>query len=314
MSPRAPDTIRAGLIAAAERPLAQFNENLPKTVGGDAYDGIHDVRVALRRLGALLRAFSPVLPPREVDDIKREIRWMRREFGPARDLDVFIHETGPELSAIFGGETGLPALLEVAKTRRAPLATRLDKAIRGRRCKAFASMLSRTFGRENDDALAKRRRRTRGRSPRPTLASAFAPFAHAELRRRYKKLRKGAERIDKLEEEELHRMRIRLRNFRYVCDGFRVLLPEGRYLALRSAMTKLQDHMGALNDAVTAPLLVANLAANADHKLDPAALARAAGFVAGWGAARRQVLRATLDDPWRAMIKRADRMFVVLKD
>jgi CHAD domain-containing protein len=310
MSPRGPETIRAGLIAAAERPLAQFAENLPKTVGGDAYDAIHDTRVALRRLGALLRAFTPVLPPRKVAEIKREIRWIRRTFGPARDLDVFIFETGPELSEIFGGEAGLRALVDVAKRRRAPLAAQLRKTIASRRCRSFAETLSRTFG-ADEHAAAPRRR---GRAGKTSLASPFAPFAVAELRRRYKKIRKGAHRIDKLSEAELHRMRIRLRNFRYVCDGFRMLLPEGRYLALRSAMAKLQDHMGALNDAVTAPLLVADLAAKADHGLDPAALARAAGFVAGWGAARRQVLRATLDEPWRRMLKRADRMFAVLKD
>ena len=309
MSPRGRDTIRAGLIAAAERPLAQFAENLPKTIGGEAYDAIHDTRVALRRLGALLRAFAPVLPPRVVADIKRDIRWLRRSFGPARDLDVFIFETGPALSAVFGAEAGLRALVGVAKHRRAPLAAKLKKTIASRRCRAFAETLIRVFGPGDENAAGGRRR-----AAKPSLTSPFAPFAAAELRRRYKKLRKGANRIDKLSEAELHRMRIRLRNFRYVCDGFRVLLPEGRYLALRSAMTKLQDHMGALNDAVTAPLLVADLAAKADHGLDPAALARATGFVAGWGAARRQVLRATLDEPWRRMLKRADRMFAVLKD
>jgi CHAD domain-containing protein len=309
MSPRGPDTIRAGLIAAAERPLVQFAENLPKTVGGEAYDAIHDTRVALRRLGALLRAFAPVLPPRIVADIKREIRWLRRSFGPARDLDVFIFETGPALSAVFGAEAGLRALVGVAKHRRAPLAAKLEKTIASRRCRTCAETLNRVFGAGGERAAGGRRR-----TAKPSLSSPFAPFAVAELRRRYKKLRKGANRIDKLSEAELHRMRIRLRNFRYVCDGFRMLLPEGRYLALRSAMTKLQDHMGALNDAVTAPHLVADLAAKADHGLDPAALARAAGFVAGWGAARRQVLRATLDEPWRRMLKRADRMFAVLKD
>jgi len=309
MSPRSPDTIRAGLIAAAERPLAQFGENLPKTVGKEAYDAIHDTRVALRRLGALLRAFAPVLPPRTVADIKREIRWIRRSFGPARDLDVFIFETGPELSEIFGSEAGLRSLVEVAKRRRAPLAAKLKKTIASRRCRGFGETLNRVFGGDEGPPAPRRRR-----AGRVSLGSPFAPFAAAELRRRYKKLRKGAHRVDKLSEAELHRMRIRLRNFRYVCDGFRMLLPEGRYLALRSAMTKLQDHMGALNDAVTAPLLVARLAAKADHGLDPAALARAAGFVAGWGAARRQVLRSTLDEPWQRMIKRGDRMFAVLKD
>ena len=311
MSRRGPGTIGAGLIAAAERPLRQFAENLPKTVGADAYDGIHDARVALRRLGALLRAFEPVLPPRTVTGIRREIRWLRRELGPARDLDVFINETGPELGEIFGAETGLRALLDVARTRRAPLAAKLEKTIASRRCRNFAALLNRVFG---SNGAIKSRRRRGGNADECSLDSPFAPFARAELRRRFKKIRKGANRIEKLEEPDLHRMRIRLRNFRYVCDGFAMLLPEGRYLALRSTMTKLQDHMGALNDAVTAPLLVADLAAHADHGLDAADLARAVGVVAGWGAARRQVLRATLDEPWHRMIKRADRMFAGLKN
>jgi CHAD domain-containing protein len=311
MSRRGAATIGVGLIAAAERPLMQFGENLPKTVGAEAYDGIHDARVALRRLGALLRGFEPVLPARTVSTIRREIRWMRRALGPARDLDVFIHETGPELGQIFGAETGLRALLDVARARRAPLAAALEKTVASRRCKNFAALLNRVFGPDGANGV---RRRRGGNPDGLNIESPFAPFARAELRRRYKKLRKGAQRIEKLEEAELHRMRIRLRNFRYVCDGFSMLLPEGRYLALRSAMTKLQDHMGALNDAVTAPLLVADLAAHADHGLDAADLARAVGVVAGWGAARRQVLRATLDEPWRRMIKRADRMFAGMKD
>lgn len=312
MSPRGPDTVRAGLVSAAERPLAQFIADLPRTAGGRSYEAIHDARVALRRLGALLRAFAPVLPAATVAGIKREIRWLRREMGPARDLDVFIHQTGPELIAVFGAERGLKALLEVARRRRAPLAARLAKTIASRRCALFLKTLSRVFGPDGGPSRPRRRRRRAARAPR--LDQPFAPFAFAELRRRYKKLRKSADRVDKLSEGDLHRMRIRLRNFRYVCDGFRMLLPEGRYLAMRSAMTKLQDHMGALNDAVTAPLLVADLARKPNPGHDAAALARASGVVAGWGAARRQVLRAALDDPWQRLVKRGDRLFAGLKD
>jgi CHAD domain-containing protein len=309
MSPRGPDTIRAGLALAAERPLAQLAHNLPKTLGAEAYDAIHDARVALRRLGALLRAFAPVLPAASVAEVKREIRWLRRRLGPARDLDVFIHETGPALSALFGVEPGLATMLEIARDERAPLRDTLARTVDGARVKRFLATLRRVFGPE----AAPRRAPARRAAARPTLDSPLAPYVYAELRRRYKKLRKTANRIERLGEDELHRLRIRLRNFRYVCDAFRDLLPARRYAELRAAMTKMQDHMGGLNDAANAPHLAARLVAAAGPQHDAAALARAAGVVAGWGAARRHLLRATLEEPWHRMIKRADRMFAAVK-
>lgn len=310
MSSRKPKTIRDGLAASAERPLAQLVANLPATAGNNPFDPIHDARVALRRLGALLRAFAPALPARAVAEMKREIRWLRRALGPARDLDVFIHETGPELRELFPNEPGLNALLEAARTRRAPLAATLTRTVASGRCRRTMAMAERLFGAKGPRRANAGRRR--GTAAGPTLDSSFAPYARALLRRRYKKMREHADGLRKLSEDDLHRLRIRLRNFRYLCDSFRMLLPERRYAELRTAMQQLQDHMGALNDAATAPVLVASLARHAARTHNPALVARAAGFVAGWGAARRLVLRTALDEPWHRMTKRADRMFAAL--
>jgi len=311
MSSRKPKTIRDGLAASAERPLAQLAANLPATAGDNPFDPIHDARVALRRLGALVRAFAPALPARAVADMKREIRWLRRALGPARDLDVFIHETAPELRELFPSEPGLNALLEAARTRRAPLAAALTRIVASGRCRRTLAMAQRLFVAKGVRRPNGARRRA-GAAPGPTLDGAFAPFARALLRRRYKKMREHADGLRKLSEDDLHRLRIRLRNFRYLCDSFRMLLPERRYAELRMAMQQLQDHMGALNDAATAPALVASLARHAARTHNPALVARAAGFGAGWGAARRLVLRAALDEPWHRMTKRADRMFAAL--
>jgi CHAD domain-containing protein len=133
------------------------------------------------------------------------------------------------------------------------------------------------------------------------------------LQRRWKKIRK-IRRLVKLSKLLLHKLRIRLRNFRYLCDGFAPALPERRYAMFRRAMTALQDHLGALNDASMTPLLAAALARDAVRTHDRAAVARASGLFAGWGAARRQVYHATLDEPWHRMVKRGDRMFAGMKD
>lgn len=312
MSPRGPDTIQMGLAAAAERPLAQLASALPRTVGDNPIDPIHDARVALRRLGALLRAFAPVLPPRLVAQTRRDIRWMRRELGPVRDLDVFMHETVIELRELFPSEPGLEGLREAARRRRGPLGEALKAAVTSRRCARLLSSLQRVFGRgEIASPPARRKGRQSARPPR--LEAPFAPFARAVLRKRYAKVRKAADGLKKLSTEELHRLRIRLRTFRYLCDGLRAVLPEQRYATLRRTMQDLQDHLGTLNDAVNGPQLVADLARHASRAEDAAKLARAAGLVAGWGAAQRQVLRASLEDPWHRMVKRADRMFAVMK-
>lgn len=311
MRQRGPRTIRDGLAVAAERPLAQLAANLPGTAGENPFDPIHDARVALRRLGALLRAFAPALPPRTVGEVKREIRWLRRALGPARDLDVFIHETAPELRELFPVEHGLDALLDAARKRRAPMAAALARTVSSARCRHLTALLERVFavkGATHNRRAANRRRAGGG----PTLASSFTPFAIALLKRRYRKMRDEAAAIRKLGEDDLHRLRIRLRNFRYLGDSFRMLLPERRYAELRTAMQQLQDHMGALNDAATAPALVVSLTRQAARTHNPALVARAAGFVAGWGAARRQVLRTALEEPWRRMTKRADSVFAAL--
>jgi triphosphatase len=312
MATKRPATIRAGLVAATERPLGQFVANLPATAGPKPYDPIHDARVALRRLAALLRAFAPYLPAARVAYLKREIRWLRRELGPARDLDVFIHETVPELKDLFSHEPGFAALLDAAKAQRTRTAAALARTIASRRAARLTRALQETFGANGPTRRGQTRRR-KGSSQPPTIASPFDAFVVAVLRRRWKKIRK-IRRLIRLPKLQLHKLRIRLRNFRYLCDGFVMMLPERRYAMFRRAMTSLQDHLGALNDASMTPQLAAGLARAARRTHDPAAVARVAGLFSGWGAARRQVFHATLDDPWHRMLKRGDRMFAAMKD
>jgi triphosphatase len=311
MSTKRPATIRAGLVAATDRPLKQLVASLPGTAGAKPYDPIHDARVALRRLAALLRAFATYLPPQRVAYLKREIRWIRRELGPARDLDVFIHETAPALGDLFTHEPGFAALTETAAAQRKRLAARLAKTVASPRTKRLLAVLAETCG--ENGPTRKRSTRRNGSSLPASINGKFEPFVIASLQRRWKKIRR-IRRLTKLSKILLHKLRIRLRNFRYLCDGFAAMLPERRYTMLRRAMTSLQDHIGGLNDAAMAPAMAATLARQARRTHDAGAVARAAGLFAGWGAARRQVFHATLDEPWHRMIKRGDRMFAAIKD
>ncbi|MBL8661438.1 MAG: CHAD domain-containing protein [Candidatus Odyssella sp.] len=309
MAAKRPATIRAGLAAATERPLAQLAASLPKTAGPAPFEPIHDARVALRRLAALLRAAAPYLPAARAAALKREIRWLRRALGPARDLDVFIHETMPALHALFRHEAGLAALLETARQRRRRVAAQLAKVAPSPRARRLVALLRAAVPAKG----ARPRRAAQAAGLPPSPDAPFGAFVAAVLRRRWKKIAR-VRRLTKLPMPQLHALRIRLRNFRYLCDGFATALPERRYAAFRRAMTALQDHLGALNDASVAPPLAAALAREAALGHDRAAVARAAGLFAGWGAARREVFHDALDEPWQRMVKRGERMFAALKD
>ena len=89
---------------------------------GDA-EGIHQMRVAMRRLRAVLATFAPLLPPQPRRWASDELRWLADVLGEARDLDVFAS------SLLAPARAGLPASSEFE---------RLAKAIERRRRSAQA--------------------------------------------------------------------------------------------------------------------------------------------------------------------------------
>ena len=56
----------------------------------DESEGIHDLRVASRRLRAAIDAYESFLPRRGIRSLRSEVRDLFRATGPARDLEVQI--------------------------------------------------------------------------------------------------------------------------------------------------------------------------------------------------------------------------------
>src|SRR5262249_14027784 len=66
--------------------------NVPAVLAGDA-EGLHQGRVALRRLRAAISLFSELLNDPQTKRVKRELEWLTSEFCPARELDVVLAKT-----------------------------------------------------------------------------------------------------------------------------------------------------------------------------------------------------------------------------
>jgi triphosphatase len=64
--------------------LKQVIDNEPALISGDL-EGVHQMRVGLRRLRASMSLFSVILRDPQTAAIKGELKWLAGELGPARD-------------------------------------------------------------------------------------------------------------------------------------------------------------------------------------------------------------------------------------
>src|SRR5512147_1717467 len=59
-------------------------------LGREHEEGIHQMRVATRRLRSCLALYNKFVPGEQLDHIGGELKWLIGELGPARDWDVFV--------------------------------------------------------------------------------------------------------------------------------------------------------------------------------------------------------------------------------
>ena len=86
-------------------------------------DAIHDLRVAVRRFSACLRAFAPFYPPHAARRVRRRLSGLMEVAGLVRDLDVTL-----DLLRQSGTPTGAP-LAAALRSRRAKAEARLEREI-----------------------------------------------------------------------------------------------------------------------------------------------------------------------------------------
>ncbi len=67
-----------------------FLLNVEGALGGEAAEALHDLRIAIRRMRVVLRAFAKPLGGTSAERIEAELQRLNRVLGSARDLDVWI--------------------------------------------------------------------------------------------------------------------------------------------------------------------------------------------------------------------------------
>jgi triphosphatase len=130
---------------------------------------------------------------------------------------------------------------------------------------------------------------------RAALRSPVGEFAAAVLDRRYNQVRKKGRKLGEQSPVELHRLRIAIKKFRYAADFFAALYEPGAARQALKRLSRLQDVLGAMNDAAT----VANLMAGAFDGARGKRVLEAKGILLGWSRGRAATLRRELKSAWK---------------
>ncbi len=280
-----------GFVAIVNNCLDQLRANEEAVLSTEDDEAIHQFRVALRRLRAIVSAYRDLVDDDFQAMISIDLRWMQRQFGPARDLDVLIAETLQPIHNRLRGQTAFGQLIETAETARAEARRTAHLAIENPR---YVSMLIQFYRHLNSGDW-------RRASARARLGAPIGDFARPLLQSRHKRLMKLGARYQALPEPELHRLRILAKKMRYAAEAFHSLYkpkPSKKYIA---SLAAIQDSLGSLNDAFVSRQLLSGLAQRlmVEHGMAAADANLLQGLVLGWQTARIDRDLGGFDAVWR---------------
>ncbi len=251
-------------------------------------EGVHQMRVVLRRLRAMERIYRRYLRSNEIEDLAARAKTFASALGPARDWDVFLGES-------------LPAAVEsdYAPERLRSLKARAEAARAESWARATAVISSPDFTRFLIDLTAAGSLQRWRTGAKTRLEQPVIEFAPRALDRALKKTFRTADEVKgAVDLAARHPLRIALKKLRYPVQLFRDLYPKDRRKPYMSALSELQDAFGAVNDAAVAQHLADEAAAGGGE-----GAMRAAGFISGYKAAEAREAAKKIDGAFAAFEK-----------
>jgi len=240
-------TVAEGFRQAVRTCVAHLLANQAAAVAG-APEGVHQVRVAVRRIRAALRLFRRYLERTAREDLERELRWLGREVGTARDWDAFVDNL---FTLYIRDDMAVDTVSQVTGLAH----RRAAEAIQSPRYTRLLLRLQRWI--EGSGWYADLDAKRRGR-----LDGPLARAAPRMLARMADAVDKRAKHMQRLSGVERHSLRKQAKKLRYSVE-FLAAFHAGRAGEYHKRLKKLLRTLGRINDLSAARNLLDS--AGAEH-------------------------------------------------
>jgi inorganic triphosphatase YgiF len=240
-------------------------------------EGVHQLRVGLRRLRAALSAFGPAFRVPALRDLGERAKTLAERLGETRELDVFAHV----LLAPIEEEMERPGVKTLRLALDEVRGESWDRAVRLVCSETFTAFVL-------DLAAAIEARVWRAGATPERFEQFLRParsLAAKSLDRIEKKAGRRAKHISELDTAQRHRLRIALKRLRYTAEFFAPVFGQKRVTPYLRRLSQLQDLFGILSDAATADRILRLIRTRSEDAGEPERC-EAAGFVQGWHSGR----------------------------
>jgi CHAD domain-containing protein len=205
-------------------------------------EGVHDMRVASRRVRSALRDFTPLLRKTKLSTSVRQLKEIANRLGAVRDQDVAIVALEKlQTKATAEISSGLQRIIDAHNVKREAARKELREAISAK----AISELKPAFVAALKGAPATRKTKPGVTSKQ---GASYKVFARSTLLKRLKELEGLSSSLFEPEKvEPLHEMRIAAKHLRYALDLFEHCWGESLG-AFSRQVAKLQSSLGELHD------------------------------------------------------------------
>ena len=284
------DDVIAVVVSACR---AHWQKNVAAAISG-LPEGLHQVRVSLRRLRSALAAFKDFIPPAQRTQLNQEAKWLLSQLGPARDLDVFVQDLAAPLSGRLADDTDLVQLMRAAGEAHGKAHGKAAKALQSARARRLSMRLETWVG--------GRGWRT-GDAEHNGKTTPADDFARRFLNRCLRKMREKYNDVEKLSVDERHELRIAVKKVRYAIEFFHDLLPAKRVHRLSGILKDLQDNLGHLNDIEVAERTIGALVNGAGSGVARRQISAGGNTVGAWHKKAANDAEPELFKLWRKLKK-----------
>ena len=234
-------TVGQAFAATVQECVRHFRLNQALIIAERDPEALHQARVAMRRLRTAFALFRPVIRRRSQTRLKAELRDFLKPFGTARNLDVFLASHGEDLG--WSDRRKLD-------TARSESYRQVVEALKSPRTREM--MVDLVAWTVSDDWQ-------KAGAGRP-----IGKFAAGRLDRAWKKVRAGGSHLHDLEEKQLHRLRIDIKELRYSVEFLASLYRTKKVRKFASSLEAMQECLGLIHDDMVSRQIMA------DYDLAPA--------------------------------------------
>lgn len=219
------DTVRDSFRLVMSSIIEHMRSNVPEALAGEA-EGVHQLRIGIRRARSALRFYKPLLPANKVRRFDTRLRRFGLIFGPARDWDVFLTETykvtWPEADEIH------QRALRQHRDHQGQVTGVLRQP-------QFAKLLDRLNNWSHSVPLPE---------------EPFGKHAPDLLDRLVRQTRKRQRAAAKDDPKSMHRLRRSVKRLRYACEFVGWMYPRKQVKRYTKMLKQSQDLLGKFNDTI----------------------------------------------------------------